>query len=289
MAKKMIQTISSAGRGEHNEDLIATFEGEGLTDLVILDGATSLADEDYVDREAGDVVWFVRAFALALGEAIAADRSQADTVVRAVEQVRTEYDRRSGDSKVPPYALPIAALTWARIWHEGGRHMLQLWCLGDCKTLLRMPDGRVVDPDPYINPFEAELHQRVRELAGRDDDDPATRLERLMPVLRERRASQNLSHAPGSLCLFPRGPFDARAYQVEVEPGTTVLMMTDGFYRLADPYGLYDDAALAAACHACGLEAMMAELRAYEQSGAATVSIKRADDASAIAWAATQP
>jgi hypothetical protein len=35
-----------------------------------------------------------------------------------------------------------------------------------------------------------------------------------------------------------------------------------------------------------GLEAMMVELRAHEQSGAESIAIKRADDASAIAWMA---
>ncbi len=281
----MIQTISTAGRGAHNEDLIATYEREGLTDLVILDGATSLADEDYVDPDAGDVVWFVHAFAMALGEAIAPDRSQADTVVRAIEQVRTEYDRRTGDTAVPSYAWPIAALTWVRIRSGRGEMTLDVWCVGDCKTLLRMPDGRVADLDPYVNPFEAQLLQRVREEAARGDD-PATRLQRLMPVLRERRASQNATTAPASLCLYPHGPFDARCHRVGVEPGTMLLMMTDGFYRLVDTYGIYDDAGLADACRQRGLEAMMSELRAFEQGGAASIAIKRADDASAIAWIA---
>lgn len=282
----MIQTVSTAGRGEHNEDLIATFEREGLTDLLILDGATSVADEDYVEPTAGDVVWFVRAFALALGSAIEPDRSQEDSVVRAIEQVRTEYDRRTGDITVPSYAWPIAALTWVRIRHEGGRARLEVWCVGDCKTLLRMPGGRVEDIDPYDNPFEAQLLQRVRELALQGGDDPATRLQRLMPVLRERRAFQNSTHAPGSLCLYPGGGFDARRYSVDLEPGTMLLMMTDGFYRLVDTYGLYDDAGLAEACRERGIAALMQELRAYEQSGAASFAIKRADDASAIAWIA---
>lgn len=282
----MIQTISTAARGAHNEDLIATFEREGLIDLVILDGATSVADEDYVDREVGDVVWFVHAFAMALGEAIEPDRSQVDTVVRAIEQVRTEYDRRTDDLTVPSYAWPIAALTWVRIRHDSGRARLEVWCLGDCKTLLRMADGRVVDVDPFDNPFEAQLLQRVREEAAQGGEDPATRLQRMMPVLRERRTFQNSTRAPNSLCLYPHGPFDARSYSVDVEPGMMLLMMTDGFYRLVDTYGLYDDAGLVDACHVRGLEALMAELRAHEHSGAASIAIKRADDASAIAWIA---
>jgi hypothetical protein len=62
--------------------------------------------------------------------------------------------------------------------------------------------------------------------------------------------------------------------------------MTDGFYRLVDPYRLHSDASLARACASDGLESMLARLRAHEHAaGAGTaMAVKQADDASAVAW-----
>jgi hypothetical protein len=262
-----IQTVTSAGKAGHNEDLIAVFERDGWTDLVILDGATSVADQDYVDQQ-GDVVWFVREFAKALGREIDPARSQEDSVRLAIEQVRAAFDARPGASNVPLYALPIAALSWARIWHEGGAASLQLYCAGDCKTLLRFPDGRAVDIDPFVNPYEAVVQQEVARLVARGDDDPATRLQRMLPMLRDRRAFQNTTDAPECVVLRPAGPLKAREVSMRLEPGSM----------------LYDNGGLADACQRRGPDALLAELRAYEASGAAGLSVKRADDASAIVW-----
>lgn len=279
-----IHTVSSAGKAEHNEDLIAVFERTGWTDLVMLDGATSVAGANYVDQQAGDVVWFVRAFAAALEAVIDPSRSQQDSVLQAIARVRAAFDARTGGVDVPLYALPIAALSWVRIWHEGGKASLEAYFLGDCKTLLRLPDGHTLDLDPFVNPHEAVVQQEVARLVAQGNDDPATRLERMLPMLRTRRAFQNTTDAPECVVLRPGGRFSSRQASMQLEPGSTVLVMTDGFYRLADPYGLYDNAALANGCRERGLDAMCAELRAYEASGAGSLSVKRADDASAIMW-----
>jgi hypothetical protein len=279
-----IHSISSPGHGTHNEDLVAVFERQGLTDIVIIDGATSVADQDYVDAQAGDVVWFVRGFARMLERAISASRSQADSVQLAIDQLRAEFHAATGGVEVPLYAWPIAAMTWVRIWEENGAATLQAYCLGDCKTLLRLPDGSVADIDPYINPYEDVLQGEMARLALEGIVEPAARRARLLPMLRARREFQNTTEGPVSLCLQPRGPVDVRRISMPIERGTQLLMMTDGFYRLVDPYQLYSPEGLAAACAGRGLEALLAELRAYEQQGAASMVVKRADDASAIIW-----
>jgi hypothetical protein len=285
-AKKQIMTIhsiSSAGHGTHNEDLVVVFEQQGLTDIIIIDGATSVARQDYIDAEAGDVVWFVRGFAAALEQAISASRSQADSVQLAIDQLRSDY-RSAARGEVPLYAWPIAAMTWVRIWDENRSATLQAYCLGDCKALLRLPDSNVVDIDPYINPYEEVLQAEIARLAQEGVTDPAARRERLLPMLRGRREFQNMAAAPMSLCLQPRGPFEARQTMMSIERGTQLLMMTDGFYRLVDPYRLYTPEQLAAACSERGLGALLKELRDFEKRGAASMAVKSADDASAILW-----
>lgn len=279
-----IQRISSPGRGEHNEDLVAVYESEGLTDILVIDGATSVADQDYINTGAGDVAWFVREFAAAIEMTIAASRSQERSVWLAIEQVRASYEKKTRGVTVPVYAWPIAALTWVRVWEEAGGITLETYCLGDCKALLRRPDGKVVDLDPFVNEFEFVVQEAVARLASEGVTDPATRKERMLPLLRSRRESQNLNERPIVLCLQPKGPFDARQRTFQAEMGSTVLAMTDGFYRLVDMYDLYTAEELAARCAEHGLDAMLKELRDTESAGARSLAVKSADDASAVMW-----
>jgi hypothetical protein len=105
-------------------------------------------------------------------------------------------------------------------------------------------------------------------------------------MLRRRREEQNTALSPGTLCLAPAGPFAARRYALRAEPGAALLCMTDGFYRLVEPYGLYTDAGLAQACVGEGLDHVLARLRRHEHAaGSGTgMAVKQADDASAVLW-----
>jgi hypothetical protein len=279
-----IRSITSPGHGDHNEDLVAVYRHQGYTDIIVMDGASPVSDQDFIDRDAGDVVWFVRQFADALAHTISASRSQHDSVRLALDQVRARFTAITAGVEVPLYAWPIAALAWVRIWEEGGSATLEAYCLGDCKTMLRLPDRSVLDLDPYINPQEGIVQAEIARLAQEGVADPAARRERLLPMLRARREFQNTTVAPVALVLQPNGPFQARQRRIAVDPGAMLLMMTDGFYRLVDMYDIYTNEQLADACAVRGLEAMVGELRAVEAAGSASLSVKSADDATAVTW-----
>lgn len=281
-------SVSSGAAGHGNEDHVAVFEQGDVADIVVLDGGTSVAQQDYVDRDGadgGDVAWFVRRFGAAFGAALAGRGSQEQLVRAALDAVRAEFDDRTAGVAVPVYAWPIAAMTWIRLLPGRGATELLLYCLGDCKALLLRPDGSVQDLDPWVNPQEAVLQEAIGALAREGVMDPAARRERLLPMLRRRREEQNTAPSPQVLCLAPAGPFGARRYAVRAEAGALLLVMTDGFYRLVDPYGLHTDASLARACARDGLDAMLDGLRAHEQAaGRAGLTLKPADDASAVSW-----
>jgi hypothetical protein len=279
------EQISRAPGGGSNEDLIAVFESEETTDLLVLDGATSVADADYVDREQGDVAWFVQAFAAELRKAIAPGLSQGAAVHRAVDAVRHAYAAQAGAQAIPLYAHPLAALGWIRIRPQADHLALSLYCLGDCKAFALDAGGAVLDLDPYVNPHEAVLHEAIAALGLEGVADPAAKRARLLPMLRARRAFQHQSPAPDVLCLAPQGEFKARAYALRLPLDAAVLAMTDGYYRLVDSYGLYTIEELAQRCRTDGLAASMDELRAFEAARAsATLAVKSADDASAVLW-----
>jgi hypothetical protein len=249
----------------------------------MLDGATSLAGRDYVDAIDGDPAWFVRAFADAFARVADARHGQEAIVRDALALVRDAWTLRGGGDEVPLYAWPIAALSWIRIRPDAAGHRLELYCLGDCKVLLGRADGQVLDLDPYDNAYEHQLQQSVAALVADGMMDAARRFAALTPMLRQRREEQNTAAAPEVLCLAPKGPFAARRAQLRFDGPATLLAMSDGFYRLADPYGLYDDAALVRACIEGGPQALLDALRAFEAArDTAQLSVKGADDASAV-------
>ena len=233
------EQISCAPGSSINEDLIAVFDNDDVADLIVLDGATSVADTDYIDAQQGDVAWFVQAFAAALEAAIAPGVTQGAAVRRAIDAVRADVDARAGAGSIPLHAYPLAALTWIRIETREDHLALSLYCLGDCKAFAFDAGGAVCDLDPYVNPHEAVLREAMGALNTEDMLDPLLRRARLLPMLRARRESQHRSSAPDVLCLAPQGEFQARAITRRLPPGTAVLAMTDGFYRLVDAYGLY--------------------------------------------------
>jgi len=281
-----IERISCAPGDSNNEDLVAVFETDGLLDLLVVDGATSVADRDYADTDNADVAWFVQSFAAELGKTIDAARSQADSLRLAIDAVRRAYAERTAGQAVPLYAQPLAALTWIRIRHRPEALDLSLYCLGDCKALAIDGAGVVTDLDPYENPFETVVQDAVAQLAAQGVLDPGQRFQRLLPLLRERREVQHAAPAPAALCLAPQGEFSAREIALRLAPDSAVLAMSDGFYRLVDPYGLMTWDELARRCRVEGLASLMRELRAFEtaRAGAAALAVKNADDASAILW-----
>ncbi|WP_312485427.1 hypothetical protein [Massilia timonae] len=213
-------TYISAGATSHrNDDHVAVFEHAGATDILVIDGGTSVTERDYLDRVHGDVTWFVHAFTAALEQELAPGRSQQECVHAAIDAVRARFEEIIGQDAMPLHAWPIAAMTWMR-------------------------------------------------------------------MLRARREFQNTQPAPTVLCLRPNGAFQARVRSLDLKPGTSLLIMTDGFYRLVDPYGRYTDRALVGACLERGLLAMLDELRTHESvsGGTGVRAVKAADDASAAIW-----
>ncbi len=283
-----IEAVSAGAKAHHNEDWAGSFATPDTLDLLIVDGGSSVAGRDYIDPVNGDVVWFVSRFTAVIQAAIEAGLDQEAAAHAAVDAVYREFRERAAGQEIPLHAWPIAALGWVRARKTACGHRLELYCLGDCKLLMRMPGGEVLDLDPFVNPQEAILRAEIAKLQAEGLADPAARQARLMPMLRTRREYQNSVAGTNSLCLRPNGAFGARRYAVDAPPGSIVLGMTDGFYRLVDTYGLHTPASLFALCARHGLQAALDELRRFEAAAqaAASTSVKRADDASAILWRA---
>lgn len=280
-----VAVVSEGSNRRSNEDWAGTIVTERHIDLIIIDGATSVSDKNYIDPDKGDVVWFVNSFTSELSAAIKSDMGQDEAVHVAIGRLWEQFSRRINGIDVPVYAWPIAAMTWIRLTEAGEGWDLELYCLGDCKALMRNPDGSVCDLDPFVNPQEAIVRLATAKLSVDRIVDPAIRRAHLLPMLRARREEQNCMANTNALCLRPNGRLNPRKYQRMVSAGTAVLAMTDGFYRLVDVYGLHTPETLAALCVTASPQAALAQLRSFEATTTnAGLSVKQADDASAIVW-----
>jgi hypothetical protein len=279
--------VTAAGKGHINEDLVAVHQRDGVTDILVMDGATPLGPERFIGAGDSDPSWFVRQFGADLAAVLHRAGRQESLVQQALVATRAAYRLVAAKTVAPAHAWPVATLSWVRIRHgrDGAPDRLELYCLGDSKILLASGDA-VRDLDPFDNPVEHEVQAAVAALVAEGVRDDAVRWQRLLPMLQARRHTQNTAANPQVLCLEPRGPFAARIHALEAPADGLLLAMTDGFYRLVDTYGLYEDAAFAAACLERGLDALVDELRAFESGAvaAAGITAKRADDASAVAW-----
>lgn len=292
------ETVSDAGGASANEDLVAVFERPVTTDILVLDGATSLVvDQLGADAEAdgvgqggnADVVWFVRQFAAEFERALDADTPRAHLLAQAAAAVAAAWGRRSGGRALEPWAWPVASLAWVRIAHGAAADTTcacHLSSLGDCRTLLRLADGQVRDLDPVENANEATLYDEVAALRAAGVLEPAVRFARMLPLLREQRTKQNLDPAPFVLGVQPQGPFAVREHAFDLPAGAMLATMSDGFWRPVDPYAAMTAEDLLGACARDGLAPVLGRLRAYEAGagGAASTAVKRADDASAVLW-----
>ncbi len=280
-----LEAVSSGARAARNEDLAIATESRHGHELLVIDGATSVADHDYIDPVRGDVCWFVRQFASALESVMHEGLAQHEAVRKAIEPVYARFQELGGERDVPDYASPIAALSWVRARETGDGHRLALYSLGDCTILMRTPDGEVRDLDPFVNPQEAIVRAEVARLKAEGIQDPAARFSRLLPMLRARRVMQNTAPNSNSLCLRPNGAFGARTATVDAPAGSAILVMSDGFYRLVDTYGLHTPDSLFSLCMEDGLQAALTQLRDHETAARATAAVvKAADDASAVLW-----
>jgi hypothetical protein len=284
------EAVTDGGGASLNEDLVRVFGPDGADgplDILVIDGDTSLVAPGE-DGGNLDVVWFVARFADEFGRVRSGNADRAALLAQAAHAASQAYAARTAGRELPPYAWPVASLAWLRIEQRSGGDgwRTHVTSLGDCKVLLRAPDGAVRDLDPIDNAQEASLYDEVAQLRAGGVLDPKARFERMLPLLRARRTAQNIDPAPVVLSARPQGPYATRQGSFAVAPGAMLLVTSDGFWRPVEPYGECTAHEFARRCAVDGLDAVLARLRAWEAGagGAGSLAVKRADDASAVAW-----
>jgi len=285
---EVVALLTEGAAAGGNEDTVG-WCGDARTGAAwVVDGATGVAGRTYVagPADGSDAAWYARR----LGRALATQPPNGDlprTMAGAIADVAAQW-AAVAEPDVPTYGLPSAAVAYVR-WRGG---VLSYAGLGDCSVLVRAAGGPARPLGPAgVSKAEVALNAAVRKLQDEGVSDPEARRQALMDRLRTARGRMN---RPGGYWIFSIEPAAADHLNLDevrfaaAEPdgaGGHVLLATDGFHRLVDPYGLYDPDGLVRAAADKGLEALYAELRAVEAADADCrrfPRIKPADDASAV-------
>lgn len=270
---RVISSLSEGTETHLNEDAYGyKTHNTGALDLWVIDGASSVADKNYIDQQSGDVRWYVSTLNQYLKEHAKPSSTQKDTIFNSLAFLKREFDRKA--SNMPKYAWPLAALSWIRI----SNNRITCLALGDCISLARCGQD-TVNLDPYNNPQETVIKEEISALKEKGIVDIK---HHLLPLLRSRREEQHSAKSPDIMGFNPEAASNARTSNHDIQGQTKLMLMSDGFFRVVDPYALYKAPDLISASFDKGLEALYKELRNHEAKTKERHTVKKADDATAI-------
>ncbi|MAK61746.1 MAG: hypothetical protein CMK09_12265 [Ponticaulis sp.] len=278
MSISILETINWPGadlngkRKRTGDDRFGFDEGAGTA--WVLDGATDLGPLRLFETEESDAAWIAEY----LNRELMFSPPQPDEdITPYFERILTSLrEKAKAASKVtienaPKEVWPIASGMWMR---ERGEVIEFAW-LGDCVALISPPDG----PLEILTKHEqSELETRTsRELNAMSPEDK-------LAGLRKIRATQNSDPEHALFGLSPHAPSRLSIETRNVPEGTDIILMTDGLWRVVDPYGLMTAEDLVETVRTYSLVELMKQMRRYETEGDqdTLARIKKSDDAAAI-------
>lgn len=255
MKLKVVEALCEAG-GVHNEDAWGQAGGA----VWVLDGATGIGDRPHI-APPSDAAWFVGEVSRALTEAFTAGQSAAHAIAQSARAAADAARRVARIDHLDPYELPCASLTLVQAL---GDDALEFANLGDCRLVWGLGDGAA---QPYgasgVTALDARMERRIAEELGRGVP-PAEVAIASKAMAREHRKLINMPGGYWILDLSGAGTPHTERTVLRTDQPVDLLLMSDGFTRLTDLYGVHDHDGLLRAARAGGLAALYDQLRAIE-------------------------
>lgn len=250
--------------------------------LWVLDGASGLTPVPVTDG-ATDAAWLVDR-ARRVIEQRDSDRP-ADGLLGTLAAIVDDIDAvLPSSSSAHAHELPSASLVAVAL--EGD--VLHALTLGDCRLILRMSGGEavVIDDASVLDRLDRgaiELLATEQRRSGASLDDARASIAGLL------RSNRDLLNGPDGYHALAPGldVGDVAQHRLAVTPGSTGLLVSDGFFRLVDTFHVMDPGELLDAVATQGTEALLGRLRAIEAQdpeGHRHARLKRSDDATAVAF-----
>ncbi|NJM29705.1 MAG: protein phosphatase 2C domain-containing protein [Rhizobiales bacterium] len=270
------------GSGAVNEDACG-FAGDAgdVQAAWVFDGVTGINSRQYLPG-GNDAAWLVSAAQDYLIAHVAEDVTLEEMASRLVDWLIAAWNEVSSGLALPAdYDPPAACLILVKRFGDAWSGLR----LGDSCLLAREAGGehRVFAASPN-NSFDHWLAMEAKRRRDQGVLDIKALLAEFRPQLLAARKRRN---QPDGYSVLEA---DARALDlaehIDLDSPESLLLCTDGFYRAADHYGLYDDNGLLDACLAeGGCARVLKEVRETEAADPLCLRylrFKPADDATAV-------
>lgn len=268
---RILDSVNDPGRGRDSEDRVGAAPDHGVA--WVLDGATDVCAARLVPDAPSDAHWFAETAHAVLQEL---GGGPSERIVAAlIDRLRDALEERAGRAvqDIPPGDMPSAAVT--RMTVDPAAGTLTFCGYPDCTALILPPagDGFAVEKPPA--PRDEQKQARRLLSSGAD----------IAAALRAHRSMMNRPDGYPVLSVHSAAVERLDRRTVRAEPGTRVLLCTDGLYRLVEMYALFDDAGLIRAASEEGLDRLIDRLRGFEADAADDIRFgrfKTSDDAAAL-------
>jgi serine/threonine protein phosphatase PrpC len=268
---------SDAG-GSYNDDCW----GSVSTAVWILDGATGLSKERLFPTAPSDAQWFVSAVD---SELRSSDWSKATRPLlqSVVERVRHRFHGEAVGRIDQVSLWPLASFALIRV-REG---RVEFANLGDCRILWRSPDGRAVKSfgSSRITQLDGNVVKEIERLHREGYASHELVRQAIVPMLEANRKLKNSPEGYWILDVSGEGVSHLQTTVVDAADVDTVLLCTDGYYRLVDTYHRKTDQSLLSDSANSGISAMIRELREIERMDEQCLKFPRmkpSDDATGV-------
>ncbi|MFN3911728.1 protein phosphatase 2C domain-containing protein [Hyphomonas sp.] len=267
MAISLVDAVNDPGTpGKSGDDRYGFDAAAGRA--WVIDGATDVTDLKPFPAESG-AAWLAETVSARLMSGPEAGEGAKPYFGRVLTDVCAEAARQSKLplDTLPGEARPVASAMWMR--REGDTCEF-VWA-GDCFAIAGTggASARLIGTQENAG---AETRDAARMLAMTD-------AERLAVLQAQRRAANAAER--GVIMLNPVAAQHLQSERLTLAPGAPVLLMTDGFFRFVEPYGLDTPESLLARVLKDGLPSAIKALRQHEATPHG-VRIKARDDAAAL-------
>ena len=276
MSLQLLDSLSLPGDpAKPNEDSFAQKDGAA----VVIDGATMLGDG--LMPGPSDAAWIAQFGARRLMAHLAEGDGARKALRATLADTQKSFEALRRHPPEEMWQTPCASMMLA-VPDDVGVEFL--W-FGDCAALIKQSEAAVLVVGEALDKRAAEA-ERARAVAKDKGLSPASGLSR-PEFLTALRAARNRINSGNAWLFSPdvRAASHASRRIVKVQPGSTLLLASDGFLALASDYGAYSVDGLMAAAMEKGLKALGGELRAIESGDAGGdrfPRFKKSDDATAL-------
>jgi len=276
MTLRLLESLSLPGDpAKANEDAF----GQRADAAVVIDGATMLGDG--LMPGPSDAAWIAQFGARRLMAHLGVGDGARKALRAALADTQKSFEALRRHPPEDVWQTPCASMMLA-VQADAGLEFL--W-FGDCAALVKQGDGAVVVVGETMDKRAAEA-ERARAIAKEKNLSPASGLRR-PEFLDALRAARNRINSGSNWLFSPdvRAASHVSRRVMKLQPGSTVLLATDGLLALASDYGAYSTDSLMAAASNKGLAVLGEELRIIESGDAGGDKFprfKKSDDATAL-------